>query len=169
MTDILNLVNSSRWSGELRVITNAGFKSIRFKEGDVYAAKSSAVEDRLGEVAIRAGMLNRAELDEALAKCSDRKRLGALLVDSQLLNTHDLYSLLQKQTEEIFYSLLMEEKAQFFFHTFVAGETLDAETEEQLHEQLSDLLQGQTSDEPIDERDDLDPSGLDGFSDAIEL
>jgi hypothetical protein len=51
-----------------------------------------------------------------LSKTQRTSRLGAKLVKKGLLSTHDLYSLIQQQIEEIFYSVLLVGEGQFFFY-----------------------------------------------------
>jgi hypothetical protein len=116
LTDIINLIGNSRVSGELFFIADQLVKTLSFKLGDIYAATSDAPEDRIGEVACRSGLLSAEELQEALGECRDQERLGSYLVSHKLINSHELFSLLQHQIEEIFYSLLLVRNGQFYFY-----------------------------------------------------
>lgn len=116
LTDILNLVNTSRWSGDLHCISDPFMKTVSFKNGDVYNASSNSPEDRLGEVACRFGVITHHQLVKALEECPIQEKLGGFLIRKEMINTHDLYSLVLKQAEEIFHSLLLMSEGQFFFY-----------------------------------------------------
>lgn len=115
LSDIINLIANSRWSGNLSLICDEFIKSITFREGDVTGATSNAAEDRLGDLAVRLGMVERDQLEEVLADENVDLRIGTQLIQKNLISRHDLYSLIQRQMEEVFFSLLVISKGQFYF------------------------------------------------------
>jgi hypothetical protein len=116
LTDIVNLIGNSRVSGELFYIGETTVKTLSFKQGDIYAVTSDAPEDRIGEIACRSGLLSVDEVRTAVERCPDEEKLGAYLVSINAINAHELYSLLQEQIEEVFYSLLLVKHGQYYFY-----------------------------------------------------
>jgi hypothetical protein len=115
LTDIINLIGNSRWTGELSHVRDESYKTISFRNGEVTGATSNAPEDRIGELSIRLGMLDRAQLDEALLDERSETRIGYRLMSRELITSHDLYVLIQRQVEEVFFSLLNLSSGHFFF------------------------------------------------------
>lgn len=113
LTDIFALMQMSRHSGSLSVISGAVRKTIFVGEGKVMGARSNQPSDRLGEMLCRWGKLSQAQLDKIKPRLSREKRLGQLLLDEELLTAHELYQCLQQQIEEIFYTTLLFKKGLF--------------------------------------------------------
>jgi len=113
LSDVLNMLSAGRWTGSL-VVTSEGIRrAVELLRGDVVSAFSTSPAERLGELLCRHGMISRPELEEALAV--DATRLGATLVERKVITSHDLYSFLRRQTEEIFYALLLIAKGEVQF------------------------------------------------------
>jgi hypothetical protein len=116
LTDMLNLVSNCRWTGVFHYVAENVLKAIVFQSGDVCSAQSTAPEDRLGESIYRQGILTREQVERAAKECPNESRLGGFLVKRQLITSHDLYSFIQRQVEEIFYSLLLASRGTFYFY-----------------------------------------------------
>lgn len=136
LTDVVQMIVASRWTGALHVLTPRARRTVFFKDGDVRAAASDAPEERLGEILCREGAITRDQLDAALARPQDQKRLGSVLVQQKLITTHDLYYFIRKQMEEVFFALLTICEGEFYFHRRDLPDALPA----QLHLTTHDLL-----------------------------
>lgn len=115
LLEILQFVASANWTGELLVIDGDIRRSILFEGPSVILATSSAQSERLGEVLYKHGAITRAQFEEALRLMGPARRLGDIVVQKGWLKPNDLYAMLQKQVEEIFYNTLTMSKGTFLF------------------------------------------------------
>lgn len=114
--DVISFLLNSRLTGQLTCAQGEVRRSLYFKEGELCAARSNHLDDRLAEVLYRFGALERAQLDEAEREAEALRRpLGNHLVDLGLLNQGQLYLYFKKQVEEIFYSTLLFTHGDFYF------------------------------------------------------
>ena len=115
LLEILQFIAQANWTGELLVVDADIRRSILFDNAIVILATSNAPSERLGEVLYRHGAITRAQFDEALKLMGPTRRLGDIVVQKGWLKPNDLYSMLQKQVEEIFYATLSMSKGTFLF------------------------------------------------------
>jgi hypothetical protein len=117
LVEILNFINSARWSGALALINDEARKSIYFKAGDVRMATSNLEAERVGEILYRYGVVTRAQLGQALAQVTTEKKVGQVLVETGIITVHDLYTYIRRQVEEIVYSTLAWRAGSFYFYS----------------------------------------------------
>ena len=127
ITDIITFLNSTKRSGALVVLFDEQKKTLFFTDGDVRMATSSDEEDRIGALLFRFGMVSEEQLAEALERQSGKHRLGRVLIDMGVITAHDLYTIIRRQVEEIFYSVLMIRSGVFYFYTILEEERLPAQ------------------------------------------
>ncbi|WP_224243737.1 DUF4388 domain-containing protein [Hyalangium gracile] len=113
LSDLIAFLSQSRWSGVIRVRTPGGERSITLREGEVRGASSDDPADRLGEVLIRLGYVDRAKLDEVLREQSPSK-VGRALVEKGYLQAHDLFKCVTHQVSEIFHAIVLCREGSFF-------------------------------------------------------
>lgn len=106
ISDLIAFLSQARWSGLIRVVAPAGERTLGIKEGEVRFATSDAPSDRLGEVLVRLGYVERDKLEEALREHPPSK-VGRALVDRGALQPHDLFKCLTHQVSEIFQSVVL--------------------------------------------------------------
>lgn len=117
--EVINFVHSSQLSGNLVFVQDDTRKCIYFKNGEVRGASSNQIEDRLGEIMFRFGLLTRESLDRAVEESRRiRRPLGNYLLDRGLVSQNDLYAHVRRQVEEIFYSTLLVRDGDFFLTGF---------------------------------------------------
>jgi hypothetical protein len=81
-------------------------KTIVFEEGAPILARSSALEDRMGEMLARQGRLSRdQQRASAQVLANSGRRLGVVLVDMGIIKESELAPLVRRHYEEIIYSL----------------------------------------------------------------
>ena len=93
--------------------TPSGERSITLREGEVRGASSDDPADRLGEVLIRLGYLDRARLGEVLREQPPPK-VGRALVEKGYLQAHDLFKCVTHQVSEIFHAIVLCREGSFF-------------------------------------------------------
>jgi len=115
VVEIINLVTSTAWSGELHVLSPEGTRVLTIAQGVLKHARTEIERERLGELLVRAGLLERAKLTELLPKKPSDQRFGQMLVSRGLLDEEQLFKQLQQQTEAIFYATMLVESGMYWF------------------------------------------------------
>jgi hypothetical protein len=116
LCDVLSFVAHAGWRGELVVREDTSSRSIFFDQGFVVSAQSDFVPERLGEVLYRHGVLTREQVVACGEASADGKmRFGEAAVKLGLLTREKLFDLMSRQTEEIFYGMLLVAGGMFYF------------------------------------------------------
>lgn len=113
LADLVAFLNQNRTTGVLRVIAPVGERAIIFRQGEVRGAASDDPADRLGEIAVRLGYVDRARMEKVVPPGSHPTRIGRILVDAGLLQPHDLWKCVQHQVSEIFHAILLSREGAF--------------------------------------------------------
>lgn len=103
IADFVAFVHHARLSGVLNVSAGGANRSVTFQDGEVRSAQSTAVGERIGEVAVRLGYATEAQVAEATV--CDRP-LGKALVELGV-TPNDLYKCLHEQVTAVFHALLL--------------------------------------------------------------
>ncbi len=122
LIDVIHFIQGNAWSGHLTVLSGAARKTIYYKRGDVSTASSNVSEDRIGAILYRYGMITAADLEKALGQVTQEHRFGQVLVENGTLTAHDLYQYVRKQVEEIFYSILVVRRDEYYVYRTEDGE-----------------------------------------------
>ena len=112
ISDLIAFLSQARWTGRLQIHASEGERSIYMREGEVTGASSEDPADRLGEVIVRLGYLNRGQLAQVLEHSSSLK-IGRALVDKGLLQAHDLWKCLTQQVSDIFHAIVLRREGAF--------------------------------------------------------
>jgi hypothetical protein len=115
LPDVFSFLHSSKKSGAVTVVAGEVCKAMLFEDGNVVSAMSNCEEDRLGEILYRYGKISREQLQSALAEVGGSRRLGKVLMDRGILNSHELWNFIRRQVEEIFFSVLLLEQGTFYY------------------------------------------------------
>lgn len=115
VVEILNIITSAQWSGELHVAARDGARVLLIAQGALKHARTEVEAERIGEQLIRAGVLERAALEELLPQKGPDERFGQLLVRRGRVGEERLYGELQQQTEAIFYAAMLVEHGTYWF------------------------------------------------------
>ncbi|QSQ24370.1 DUF4388 domain-containing protein [Pyxidicoccus parkwayensis] len=113
LSDLIAFLSQSRWSGVIRVSSPGGERSVTFREGEVRGASSDDPADRLGEVLVRLGYVERPQVEAALREQPPSK-VGRALVEKGLLQAHDLFKCVTHQVSEIFHAIVLCREGSFF-------------------------------------------------------
>jgi hypothetical protein len=134
---ILQILQQAKVSGMLTVRRGDVEKCVHFKDGEIIFATSADVQDRLGEVLVKAGSLRRENLTKALSLYQSGgklKKIGAILVENKFVSPKDLFTGLKMQVKEIIYSLFLWEDAAYRFEERIAPDVIE------LHLDLQELI-----------------------------
>ncbi len=113
LSDLIAFLSQSRWSGLIRVRTPGTERSLTLREGEVRGASSDDPADRLGEVLIRLGYVERPRIEEVLREQHPSK-VGRALVEKGYLQAHDLFKCVTHQVSEIFHAIVLCREGSFF-------------------------------------------------------
>lgn len=113
LSDLIAFLSQSRWSGVIRVRTPGGERSMTLREGEIRGASSDDPADRLGEVLVRLGYVERARIEEVLRE-NPPSKVGRALVERGLLQAHDLFKCVTHQVSEIFHAMVLCREGSFF-------------------------------------------------------
>jgi hypothetical protein len=116
LCDVISLIAQMGRRGELIVVGSEASRSIYFDQGYVASAQSSAINERLGEVLYRQGVLTREQVEQCSeGAAAGMLRFGEVAVRKGFVTREHLFSLMARQTEEVFYGILFEGSGVFYF------------------------------------------------------
>ena len=113
--DVVSMVTSSQWVGELHVYGPDSHRCLSFDRAALKYASSDVACERLGEMLVSRGIVTEEQLAECLKLLTPDKRLGHILVDQGCLTREELFKHLGVQTEQIFYSALLVCEGAYLF------------------------------------------------------
>jgi hypothetical protein len=119
IADFMAFVHHSRLTGALTVGSEGVERTIAFQDGEVRNARSTALGERIGEVAVRLGFVTEAQVAEAAAFASP---IGKALVDRGALSANDLWKCLHEQVTAVFDAILLSPSGTFFLLDEEPGE-----------------------------------------------
>jgi len=106
LSDFIAFLSQSRWSGVVRVHSPNAVRSLTLHEGEIRGATTDEPSERLGDVIIRLGFLDKGALEKA-APNDTPPRLGRVLVEKGLLQPHDLWKCITQQVSDIFHAIVL--------------------------------------------------------------
>ena len=118
LTDIFQMLGLQRKTGVLIVEGDDDTVTISFLGGQVVAAESAVrrLENRLGNLLIRAGYVTQEQLDQVLAiQRETQQRMGFLLVRERLVEPQELREALRLQIARIVYTAFRWPDGRFRF------------------------------------------------------
>ena len=116
LCDVVAMAAQAGWRGELVVMDDKGQRSFYFDAGLVVGASTTVPDERLGETLYRFGVVTREQLD-MMIKSSETtgKRIGEAAIELEYVSAEDLYPMMARQVEEVFYAALHVSEGTFFF------------------------------------------------------
>ena len=95
------------FSGTIFLRLDKQQKSIVFHNGQLVFARSDLMDDRLGEVIYRAGLITLEQMTDAAVEVTRDRKFGKVLLESGLFTSADLWAALKLQVLEIFQSVFL--------------------------------------------------------------
>jgi Domain of unknown function (DUF4388) len=115
LCDVVALIAQAGWAGELVVLQEEATRSIFFESGQVISATTTASNERLGEILWRFGAVTRGQLDEVV-RTAERsgKRVGETAIELEFVGRDELFRMMARQVEEVFYGAVHVAQAMFY-------------------------------------------------------
>jgi len=105
--DVVAMAAQSSWTGELVVLDADSQRSVYLDGGAVVGASTNVASERLGETLYRFGVITRAQLDAVIkASTVSGKRVGETAIELDFVSPEDLFPMMARQVEEVFYAAL---------------------------------------------------------------
>ncbi len=116
LCDIVALVAQGSWRGELVLLDGEMTRSIYFDSGSVVGVATNVEEERLGEVLFRFGVVTREQVEKAVeATKTSGKRFGEAIMELEFVSAEELFPMMVRQLEEVFYAALQMGSGTFYF------------------------------------------------------
>ncbi len=117
LADICQLLSMGLKTGCPTMTDRSNFGYMYFKRGRVIHASVLNRPDRLGELLVRNGVIDRSHLSEAMEAQAHRKgvRIGDILVENGVLSEEELRKYISLQIEEAVYNLFTWDQGSFHF------------------------------------------------------
>ncbi len=113
--DVVALAAQSSWTGEIVVLDADSQRSIFLDGGAVVGATTHMEAERLGETLYRFGVITRAQLDAVISSSTETgKRLGETAIDLEFVSPSELFPMMARQVEEVFYAALRVAEGVFY-------------------------------------------------------
>jgi hypothetical protein len=113
--DVIAIAAQSSWTGELVVLDADSQRSIFLEGGAVIGATTNVASERLGETLYRFGVITRAQLDAVVvASNASGKRIGEAAIELDFLSPEELFPMMARQVEEVFYAALRVSDGAFY-------------------------------------------------------
>jgi hypothetical protein len=115
LCDVVSLIAQTGWGGELAILEEEASRSIFFEAGQVVSATSTVPAEKLGEILWRFGAITREQLDEVV-RTAERsgKRLGETAIELEFVGRDELFRMMARQVEEVFYGAVHVARAMFY-------------------------------------------------------
>jgi tetratricopeptide (TPR) repeat protein len=127
LPDVLQLLAMGKKTGCLSVTHRNNFGYIYFERGRIAYASIVNRRDRLGDLLIKAGLITRTQLDDAVGAQGTHKdkRVGDILVAQELITRDELHAQIRVQIEEAVYFLFTWSQGTFNFEADIRPEEQD--------------------------------------------
>ena len=87
---LLGLI-SNDFSGIVYIKINSSDKKLYIHKGQIVFASSTMIDDRLGEVIYRKGLITLDQMTEAAVKVTRKLKFGRVMIESNIFNSIDLW------------------------------------------------------------------------------
>ncbi|MFN2632949.1 MAG: DUF4388 domain-containing protein, partial [Thermoanaerobaculia bacterium] len=178
---VMRQLQREQLSGTLSVFRGDQVRQLVFEKGELYAARSSREDHRIGATLVRWGYISEEDLAEALeAQKENHERIDRILVEKGLVTRAVIDSEARRQMEQVVFSTLSWPDGSYHFERNTGPVELDVATslsQEMIiegirripeSEQFMDLL-GDLSEIPILTRDPMSSGSLRLLKDAVGL
>ncbi len=117
---IINSIREENTTGILRLTNQNIEKDLFIKGGYIIFAASNRDEERLGDLLLKSGRINKEQYDISVRLLKETgKRQGQIFVEQKIITAKELFLLIRQQIKEIIIDLFSWEKGEY---EFILGE-----------------------------------------------
>jgi hypothetical protein len=115
LCDVIAMIAQGSYGGELVVAEEEASRTIFFEAGNVVGATTTVPGERLGEILWRFGAVTREQLDQVVrAADQSGKRVGEAAIELEFVDSEELFQMMARQVEEVFFAAVHVGRATFF-------------------------------------------------------
>ncbi len=115
LCDVVATIAQGAYTGELVVLEEETTRSVYFDGGNVVGATTNVLAERLGEILWRFGAITREQHDQILrAAEKSGKRIGDTAMELEFVEADELFRMMSRQVEEVFYAAVHVSDAWFY-------------------------------------------------------
>lgn len=118
---LLQGLTQQKFDGMVGVDLGNAVKRLYFRRGELVFAGSNLMDDRLGEILYREGMISLDQLTEAAVQVNRTTKFGKVLIDNGVFSCTQLWDALRLQVMSVFQSTFLQE---YIYVQLDAGEQL---------------------------------------------
>jgi hypothetical protein len=116
LCDVVAIIGQGSYTGELFLFEEDTARTIYFDGGNVVAATTNVLAERLGEILWRFGAITRDQHDQIVRAAEKTgKRIGDTAVELEFVGADELFRMMARQVEEVFYASVHVADAVFYF------------------------------------------------------
>lgn len=115
LCDIFAMVAQLGWRGALVVCDRTSQRTLYFEEGSVCGGGTSVLEERLGAVMFRYGVIDEGQRAQIATASAAGGRFGELAVELGVVGQEDIYRCLRQQIEDITFAAFTLSEGTFCF------------------------------------------------------
>lgn len=120
---VLQFLNLAVVTGKLEFISARNRAAVYFDKGTIIFAEIASRPVRLGEYLVKKGKITKKDVDRVLPKQRPGQRIGALLVEQEVIDQATLEEAVREQIKAIVYEVVRWDGGTFWFQ---ANERPDA-------------------------------------------
>jgi hypothetical protein len=115
LCDVVAMIAQGGYGGELVVAEEEAARNIFFEGGNVVGATTSVPGERLGEILWRFGAVTREQLEQVVRSADQSgKRVGETAIELEFVDPEELFQMMARQVEEVFYAAVHVARGTFF-------------------------------------------------------
>ncbi len=115
MCDVLAILGSASWRGELVVMDGELTRSVFFEAGNVVGVRTDAEDERLGRILYRYGAISEAQIEPVLKRTKTGQRFAQAALELGFVTQEQVYKFLGRQVEEVVLAVLQLADGMFCF------------------------------------------------------
>jgi hypothetical protein len=115
MCDVLAILGSACWRGELVVMDGELTRSVFFEAGNVVGVRTDAEDERLGRILYRYGAISEAQIEPVLKRTKTGQRFAQAALELGFVTQEQVYKFLARQVEEVVLAVLQLADGMFCF------------------------------------------------------
>jgi hypothetical protein len=115
LCDVIAMIAQGSYGGELVIAEEESSRTIFFEAGNVVGATTTVPGERLGEILWRFGAVTREQLEQVVRTADQSgKRVGETAIELEFVDSEELFQMMARQVEEVFYAAVHVGRATFF-------------------------------------------------------